>query len=295
MAVSLQQLEFFRAVSRRLSFSHAAKELYTSQPYVSNQIRKLEDHFGVPLFVRSHPRIALTEAGEALYERINRILDSVDELEVVVQQFQGLQRGTVQFAATESAGNHVLPGLIASFHREHPDIVVLGRVGNTEEVRSWLDLDEVEIGISPQKPDAATLASVPFYREPLVVIAPADLDLPDPLPLAQFAALPKVAREDGSLTLARMCEVLEPYADGTDFVAQLSGTTAVNEAVAAGLGVSLVPERSTKAWVDAGSIKTAALEGQHLSHDFYVLYPQQRYLTPAARALIDHLRRTVKA
>lgn len=293
MAVSLQQLEFFRAVARRLSFSHAAKELYTSQPYVSNQIRKLEDHYGVPLFVRSHPRIALTEAGEALYERINRILDSVDELEQVVQQFQGLQRGTVQFAATESAGNHVLPELIASFHREHPDIVVLGRVGNTEEVRAWLDLDEVEIGISPQQPDAANLASVPFYREPLVVISPDTMDLPDPLPVQEFAALPKVVREDGSLTLARMYDLLKPYPDGGDFVAQLSGTTAVNEAVAAGLGVSLVPERSAKPWVDAGSVNTAALDGPRLSHDFYVLYPQERYLTPAARALIEHLCRNV--
>lgn len=66
VTASLQQLQFFRAVARNLSFSQAAAELYTSQPYVSNQIRKLEDHFGVPLFVRSHPQISLTEAGEEI-------------------------------------------------------------------------------------------------------------------------------------------------------------------------------------------------------------------------------------
>lgn len=293
VAVSLQQLEFFRAVARRLSFSQAAKDLYTSQPYVSNQIRKLEDHYGVPLFVRSQPRVALTEAGELLYERTNRILDDVDELDQVVQQFRGLRRGTVQVAATESAGNHVLPELIASFHRDHPDIVVSGRVGNTGEVCSWLDLDEVEIGLSPQVPESSSLASVPFYRERLVVVTPVSMRPADPLPRSTFATMPKVAREDGSLTLTKMSEVLEPYSTSTDFVAQLSGTTAVNEAVAAGLGVSLVPERSAKAWLDAGTVRAVTLEGDPLYHDFYLLYPHERYLSPAARALIEHLCRNI--
>ena len=53
MAVTLQQLEIFRAVAQNLSFSVAARQVYTSQPHVSNQIRKLEEHYRVPLFVRS--------------------------------------------------------------------------------------------------------------------------------------------------------------------------------------------------------------------------------------------------
>lgn len=292
MNVTLQQLEFFRTVARNLSFSNAAKELYTSQPYVSNQIRKLEDHYGVPLFVRSHPRVALTEAGTVLYERIDQILHDVEELEQVVEQFQGLHRGTIQLAATASAGNHVMPELIASFSRDHPGIAIQARVGNTEDVLEWLDLDEAEIGISPRKPDTRNLTAEPFYREPLIVIYPTTMELPERLPVDQLAALPKVAREDGSLTLARMCELLDEYPAGTEFVAQLGGTTAVNEAVAAGLGVSLVPERSAKAWLDAGSVRQCALDGVEVCHDFFLLYAQQRYLTPATRAFIEHLRRS---
>lgn len=294
MSVTLQQLEFFRAVARNLSFSNAAKELYTSQPYVSNQIRRLEDHFGVPLFVRSHPRISLTEAGEVLHERIQQILDDVDGLEQVVQQFQGLGRGTVTLAATESMGNHLIPELIAVFQQDYPGVVVRARVGNTEDVLEWIDLDEAEIGISPRLPESRSLVVEPFYREPLVIICPAAMDLPDPLSLSSLARLPKVVREDGSLTLTKMQGLLEEHPSGTDFVAQFEGTTAVNEAVAAGLGVSLVPERSTKAWVAAGSVRTVELEGADLHHDFYLIYPKRRYVTPAGRALIDHLRATAR-
>lgn len=292
MNITLQQLEFFRTVARHLSFSNAAKELYTSQPYVSNQIRRLEDHYGVPLFVRSHPRIALTEAGQALYDRIDRILDDVDELEHLVQQFQGLRRGTITLAATASAGNHVIPDMIASFQREYPDIVVRARVGNTEDVQEWLDLDEAEIGVTPQRPQAGQMICEPYYTEALVVITPAAMDLPDPVSLAELAALPKVIREDGSLTLTKMNELLEDYPSGTDFIAQFGGTTAVNEAVAAGLGVSLVPERSAKPWLDAGSVRKVTLRDITLDHSFYLVYSQQRYITPATRTLIEHLRRT---
>jgi DNA-binding transcriptional LysR family regulator len=292
MAVTLQQFEFFRAVARRMSFSEAARDLYTSQPYVSNQIRRLEDHYGVPLFLRSQPRVSLTEAGRVLLERIEHILDDVDQLDQVVQQFHGLHRGTIQLGATASVGNHVLPTLIASFNRSYPEIVIQARVGNTEDVLEWLDLDETEVGVSPRKPTSKNLTSEPFFRERLVVLYPTAMELPDPLPVAQLAALPKVVREDGSLTLERMHELLAEYPSGTDFVAQLSGTTAVNEAVAAGLGVSLVPERSAKAWLDAGSVRACALDGVDLHHDFYVIYSQQRYVTPAARALIEHLRQT---
>lgn len=155
----------------------------------------------------------------------------------------------------------------------------------------WLDLDDVEIGISPRKPENAQLSAEPFYREALIVIAPAAMQLPDPLPVEEFAGLPKIAREDGSLTLEKMQSVLSDHPGGMDYVAQFGGTTAVNEAVAAGLGVSLVPERSAKAWLDAGSVRRHVLDGVSLHHGFYLLYSKQRYITPAARALVEHLRR----
>lgn len=288
MAVTFQQLEIFRAVARNLSFSVAAQEVYTSQPHVSNQIRKLEQHYRVPLFVRAHPGISLTEAGLALYERINKILDDIDEAEQVIQQFRGLQRGTVRLAATESAGNHVAPGIIADFRRSFPDIVVRMQVSNTEDVLGWLERDEAELGIIPQKPQVGYLICEPFYTEDLVIIYPTDLSLPDRLTIAEFAELPKVVREDGSLTLALMDDLLDD--NGGDYVAQLGGTTAVNEGVASGLGVSLVPERSAKAWVDAGSVGMSRLSDANPHHDFYLVYSQQRYITPANRALIEHLR-----
>ena len=288
MAVTFQQLEIFRAVAQNLSFSVAAREVYTSQPHVSNQIRKLEEHYRVPLFVRSHPGVALTEAGVALYERVNRVLDGLAEAEQEIQQFRGLQHGTVRVAATQSSGNHLVPGIVASFAEVHPGVMVQVQVSNTEGVIGALESDDAELGIIPRRPQGRFLTAEPLYSEELVVIYPIAMDLPNPLPVADFSRLPKIAREEGSLTLSLMEEVLG--SGEHTLVAQLTGTTAVNEAVAAGLGVSLVPKRSAHAWVAAGSIATARLDGVQPRHNFDLVHSKQRYVTPAARALIEHFR-----
>lgn len=289
MAVTLQQLEIFRAVARNLSFSLAAKEAYTSQPHVSNQIRKLEQHYRVPLFVRSRPGISLTEAGSALYDRITAILDDVAEAEQVIQQFRGLQRGSVTVAATASAGNHVLPGLLADFHHEHPEIVVRLNVSNTEDVAELVERDEAELAITPRRPSTTELESERFYTEDLVVLAPSALDLAPEIDVDALAGLPLIAREEGSLTLTILNQLLANHT--VEYVAQLSGTTAVNEAVASGLGVSLVPERSGHPWLQAGSVTISRIAGHRPQHRFHLVHSTQRYITPATRALINHLHR----
>src|SRR5699024_158218 len=120
-----------------------------------------------------------------------------------------------------------------------------------------------------------------------VVLAPSTFEVPDPLEVDAFAALPVIAREEGSLTLSMLNELLSEHS--VEYVAQLSGTTAVNEAVAAGLGVSLVPERSSHVWRRSGAVTVSRLIDHRPRHEFHLVHSTQRYLTPATRALIKHL------
>src|ERR1700741_4143332 len=60
------RLKVFRVVATHLNFSRAAEELLLTQPAVTQQIKGLEDEFGVQLFDRTGGRITLTPAGRAL-------------------------------------------------------------------------------------------------------------------------------------------------------------------------------------------------------------------------------------
>lgn len=294
MSPSLQQFQLFCAVARNLSFSQAAREMYTSQPHVSNQISRLENHYKIPLFIRSQPRIALTDAGRELHRRVEAILDDIDQVEQLARQFQGLRRGLVRVGATASAGNHLMPRLVSTFNRAHPEIVVSLRVGNTDDVFSWLWGDEVELTVSPLLPGSTNLHSEKLYEEPLVVICPANMELPEPLSVQRMRNLPMVAREDGSATLRRMWELLGLDDDHDGIVARLTGTTAVNEAVAAGLGVSLVPEYSAGPWLRSGVVRRHTVNGVSARHDFHLSRRRGHDFTPAVHAFVAHMRDAVR-
>jgi len=287
---SLQQLQFFRAVAHSLSFTHAAEQLYTSQPRVSVQIKKLESQLGVELFVRTSSKVTLTEAGRDLLGLVERILDGVSELEQRAKEYKGLDQGSVRVGASQNAGSFLLPELIASFRLRYPGIVVSLLVGNTDTVVEWLDQGEVEIGVSPREKTTPAVSSELFHTEPLIVIYPPDLDLPDPLPPEDFSRLPLVARETGSLTGRKLAESIRAYSRDLDMsVVQLDGTTAVIEGVAAGLGASLVPERSAKAWIEAEMVKGTRLLGQNPCHHYFI-HTRTKFVPPATRAFVAHLR-----
>ena len=120
-----------------------------------------------------------------------------------------------------------------------------------------------------------------------MVLAPSSLELPDVIDVDAFAGLPLIAREEGSLTLSIMNELLTEHT--VEYVSQLGGTTAVNEAVASGLGVSLVPVRSARPWLRAGAVTISRLADEQPQHQFHLVHSTQRYITPATKALTHHL------
>lgn len=80
--MKLQQIRFVLAISQYdLNISNAAKNLYTSQPGVSRQLRLLEEELGVNIFVRNGKQlVGTTEHGKVLLEKFERILDLVQEI-----------------------------------------------------------------------------------------------------------------------------------------------------------------------------------------------------------------------
>ncbi len=289
--ITLRQLQVFVAVAEQASFSKAARELYTSQPHVSMQIKKLEDHFGLQLFHRDSNSVTPTEAGLDLLKRTQALLARVRDATRVMQEYRGLERGTLYIASTATAGNFILPPFLAEFSASFPDVVVELRIGNSEEVFGWLDEERFDIGVTALPSTEPSLTSRRFFEDELCLIAPPKMeDLPDRVTVEEFARLPKIAREPGSATLESMLNLLGGgSADGRDFVAQMDGATMVNEAVAAGIGVGLVPRSSAQPWLESGRVRCLELDLEPLVHTFYLVYRAERYVSPPARAFLSLL------
>src|SRR5512133_3700737 len=102
---TLRQLKVFESVARNLSFSRAAEELHLSQPAVSAQVGKLEEHAGLPLFEQLGKKIHLTPAGAHVLESARAIVQQFTELEEAMTQFKGVAGGRLNVAVI-SAGDY---------------------------------------------------------------------------------------------------------------------------------------------------------------------------------------------
>lgn len=79
--MELRQLRYAAEVAKHQSFSRAAEALFVTQQTLSQQIRRLEDELGFPLFARSTRKVALTEKGAVLLREAERVLAALDALE----------------------------------------------------------------------------------------------------------------------------------------------------------------------------------------------------------------------
>ena len=79
MNITLRQLRVFRSVAEGRNFSRAGDQVGLSQPAVSRSISELESQLGLKLLDRTTREVVLTEAGQSLAARLDRVLDDLDQ------------------------------------------------------------------------------------------------------------------------------------------------------------------------------------------------------------------------
>lgn len=118
----LSALRLFESAGRHLSFKAAAEELHLTPSAVSHGIKGLEDWLGVPLFVREHRGLSLSEAGATYLPKVREALDCLVMATEALPGRGGSGKLSVSVAPT--FGQRWLVPKLAAFSRQHPDIQV---------------------------------------------------------------------------------------------------------------------------------------------------------------------------
>lgn len=145
--MQLNQLRYFLAVARRLSFTRAAASLPLSQPSLTNQVRRLEQELGVELFVRTTRRVQLTPAGEDFVHAAEQILALVEEAQIEMHEFSGLRRGRVLLGTIPTVGAFSLPPLLAEFRRRFSGIELAIQEEGSDDLLRLLLEEEIDLAI----------------------------------------------------------------------------------------------------------------------------------------------------
>src|SRR6201996_8915228 len=167
------RVRVFRAVAQHLNFSRAAEELLLTQPAVTQQIKALEDEYGVPLFDRGGRHIALTEGGKALLPFAERMKALSDEAMATVAETSGQHAGELALGASQTIGQYLLPTFVAGFRGAYPKIRVTARSGNTDEMLEALLAREIQLALIEGPEQRKVLRIEPFMEDHMVLVVPA--------------------------------------------------------------------------------------------------------------------------
>ena len=173
--MKLRQLQYVTEVVKNgMNVTAAADKLFTSQPGVSSQIKRLEEELGVTIFERSGKHInGLTPEGTLLVERFNLILDEVENVKRIADDFSHPDSGMLSIATTHTQARYVLPPVINEFRKRYPNVQLQINQGTPEQIASLTDSGKADIGIATEALELFdNLILLPCYRWNRCVIVP---------------------------------------------------------------------------------------------------------------------------
>ncbi len=285
MNATLRQLKVFEAVARNLSFSRAAEELHLTQPAVSIQVKKLQDHAGLPLFEQLGKKIHLTPAGAEMLHASRVIIQQFREVENTMTQFKGVSGGTLNVAVI-SAGDYFFPRLLVEFASRHTGVTLNFHVCNREELLEQLADNLTDLAVMVRPPLDLDTVNEPFAPHPYVIVAAPNHPLAGRkrIPVARLAREAFVVREKGSDTSNSMIEAFGEHMAELNIAMEIRSTETIKQAVMAGMGVSFLSAHTIRREVQDGSLVVLNVQGFPVMLNWYVVHRKAKRLPPVAQA-----------
>jgi DNA-binding transcriptional LysR family regulator len=294
-SLTIRQLRVFCTVSRLLSYTRAAEELGCQQPTVSALVAELERAAQLILLEQWGKRLALTDEGRELYAHAQQVVAAANEAWLSMAELRGVAMAEsvpLRVAADTTVGTYVLPHILGAFHRRRPAIALNLRVANRADVRACLLAGEVDLVIAGRPPAVDGLVVEPFLVNPLVVISSPEhvLVTQTRVPLARLAGEVFLLREVGSGTRAAVEELFEVAGMPLRIGMVLGHIEAIKQAVAAGLGVSVLSEVAVKREVQYHRLAILQVEHFPIQRRWYIARLAERPLMASAAEFIEFLR-----
>lgn len=175
-----RQFDYFLKIVETKSFSKAAKQLYISQPSLSQYINRLETSLGTALFDRSSSPLVLTYAGEIYFETILKIKSLYSEMTNKLEDIEDLKKGFLNIGLTPSKANYYLPTILPVFKSKYPGIDIKITEGTSAELESLLGKGLVDLCLmnQPIEKSPYEIEYEPFYEENIYLAAPSKYQLP---------------------------------------------------------------------------------------------------------------------
>ena len=290
MNYTLRQLRTFVAVAQHGSFSQAGQAIGLSQSAVSHSIKELEAEMGVRLLDRTTREVLLSEAGQQLATRLERLLEELNTTLLDVRSYGEQRSGTVRVAASQTPSAHLMPQCLASSQQRYPDI----RVILHDRVQQWVLQSvrnaEVDFGIVIGPLQDADFDSEEILQEPFLLLCHQD-DALAQVPQAQWSMLAgraMVLQDYASGSRLLVDAALQRLALNVQVVQEIGHPATLYPMVEAGIGISILPALALP--LPSGRKLTVRRLYPEINRSLMLIKRKNRSLTPAAEAIWQEVR-----
>ncbi len=247
--MELRQLQYFVEVAKKQHVTQAAEELHVAQSAVSRQIHQLEEELGVKLFVQQGRNLSLTPVGHMFLERADAILTDLHRAVHAVQEFMDPELGEVRIGFPHSLGVNMVPRIISTFRQEHPNVRFRFKQGKYNVLIQAVLCGEVDLAFispCPQKHDQLT-GEVLLTEEIFATLPPNHILAGErSIKLEQLKNEPFVLFGEGYSLRPIVWEACRNAGFTPKISFEGEETDTIRGLVAAGMGVSLLPDLALK-------------------------------------------------
>ncbi len=264
--MKLQQLRYIWEVSKHdLNVSATAQSLYTSQPGISKQIRLLEDELGVEVFARSGKHLTrVTPAGKAILEISGEILQKVDSIRQIAQEFSDERKGSLSVATTHTQARYALPPVINEFIKMYPEVALHMHQGTPTQISEMAADGTVDFAIATEAMGSySDLIMMPCYSWNRSVVVPKDHPLAHggELTLEKLASFPIVTYTFGFTGRGKLDEAFKEQGLDPKVVFTAVDSDVIKTYVRLGLGVGIIASMAVDQQLDQDLV---AIDASHL-------------------------------
>ena len=242
MQLNSRLLECFHATMTVGTVTGAAELLNTSQPAVSRSLKQLEDVTKMTLFVRTGNRVTPTLEAQLLYEEVDRSFRGLKRISRAAEEIRNLQQGKIHIACAPAFSQSFLVDTVRSFRKSRPSVQAVVSTRQTPTIAELATSQQCDLGLAAYAIEPEGTEFELFTDAAEVCVLPAghplskkDVVEPEDLEGIEFVSLGQI--DPYSQRLQRL---LDERGVSTTTVMEVQNSLMAGEAVAEGLGVTII-------------------------------------------------------
>jgi DNA-binding transcriptional LysR family regulator len=291
--MDLNDIVVFTKVVETKSFTGAAEALGLPKSTVSRKLAQLEERLGVRLVQRTTRKLALTEIGEAYYERCSRIVADIGAAEQLVTDMQSTPRGRLRLTAPVDFATRFLGEIVAEFLAQHPEINV--ELEASDRVVDLIDDGfDLAVRFGPM-PESTLIARKLCALHLILCAAPAYLARRGtPKSVEELDEHDHVLFTPASRNQTwTLVHGEQSYEFGRPARLASNNYGAVVDVARAGSGIALISEFMVTEEIKSGALVRVLPEWQTRPTDVHAVYPARQNVPPRLTLFLEHLAKSL--